>query len=210
MSQETWEIVQNREVNGIELQLALQCAPLIAGLKVSNLLNISREDFSAVKEIVRNSYISWYPLLERGNKMTILLYHRKSLEHYLEGEGALKILREAGYQNLSFEGILEEFRIRYRRYMEEREDFPHEMGVLLGYSVEDVEGFMKYKGDGFLCSGYWKVYADKEGKQRLFADFENAKERMIRLLSNGSSMEDIMAVCGRQLQKDAIPVNFTV
>jgi hypothetical protein len=29
MSQETWEIVTNKEIDGIEMQLALQCAPLI-------------------------------------------------------------------------------------------------------------------------------------------------------------------------------------
>jgi hypothetical protein len=45
MSQETWEIVTNKEIDGIEMQLALQCAPLIMGLKISNLLNIRCEDF---------------------------------------------------------------------------------------------------------------------------------------------------------------------
>ena len=34
---ETWEIMQNADLDEIELQLAFQCAPLITGLKVSNL-----------------------------------------------------------------------------------------------------------------------------------------------------------------------------
>lgn len=37
MSRETWEILQQMEPKDVELQLALQCAPLIAGLKPSNL-----------------------------------------------------------------------------------------------------------------------------------------------------------------------------
>lgn len=41
MSQETWEILCEMEADDVELQLALQCAPLITGLKISNLLTIS-------------------------------------------------------------------------------------------------------------------------------------------------------------------------
>ena len=37
--------------------------------------------------------------------------------------------------------------------------FPHEMGVLLGYPVEDVRGFMEQNGQNALYQGYWKVYA---------------------------------------------------
>ena len=43
MSRETWEILQQMEPKDVELQLALQCAPLIAGLKPSNLFNIPCE-----------------------------------------------------------------------------------------------------------------------------------------------------------------------
>lgn len=36
------------EADDVELQLALQCAPLITGLKISNLLTISPEGFTQV------------------------------------------------------------------------------------------------------------------------------------------------------------------
>ena len=45
MSRETWEIVQESGIKNVEIQLALQCAPLIAGLKISNLFQISIEAF---------------------------------------------------------------------------------------------------------------------------------------------------------------------
>ena len=44
MSQEVFELVQGMDLKSIETQIALQCAPLISGLKVSNLLIISAED----------------------------------------------------------------------------------------------------------------------------------------------------------------------
>ena len=40
MSQETWEILCGMKTDDVELQLALQCAPLITGLKISNLLSV--------------------------------------------------------------------------------------------------------------------------------------------------------------------------
>ena len=40
MSENTWEIMKGMELGDVELQMALQCAPVITGVKVSNLLNI--------------------------------------------------------------------------------------------------------------------------------------------------------------------------
>lgn len=48
MSQEVFELVQGMDLKSIETQIALQCAPLISGLKVSNLLIISAEDEALV------------------------------------------------------------------------------------------------------------------------------------------------------------------
>lgn len=42
MSQEIFELVKGMDFKKIETQLALQCAPLIMGLKVSNLLSFQR------------------------------------------------------------------------------------------------------------------------------------------------------------------------
>lgn len=50
MSQETWEILCEMEADDVELQLALQCAPLITGLKISNLLTISRRLYTGGKD----------------------------------------------------------------------------------------------------------------------------------------------------------------
>ena len=36
------------------------------------------------------------------------------------------------------------------------ESFPHEIGIILGYPPEDIEGFKRYKGRNFKCCGYWK------------------------------------------------------
>ena len=47
---ETWEIMQNADLDEIELQLAFQCAPLITGLKVSNLFQIYSRHYKRLCE----------------------------------------------------------------------------------------------------------------------------------------------------------------
>jgi hypothetical protein len=188
-------MMANQNIDRLEMEMALQCAPLIAGLKISNLLNIRREDYVSMKKIVKHSQFSWYLLFETEKKITVLLFQRDSLESYLGKRQVREMFKQAGYANLSLGCVLREFSIRYRGYMERKNDFPHEMGLLLGYPTEDVEGFITHQGDDCLCVGYWKVYANKERKLKLFESFENAKESLIQLLSCGISMETIMDAC---------------
>ncbi len=195
MSQETCRIVNETKLDRIDLQLAFQCAPLIVGLKPSNIFNISSEDYFVMLRILRNSKISWHVLGKKCDKMMIFLYHRESLDKYLKEKEVRKILREEGYICDNLDCIIKEFENRYRRYLQKNVEFPHEMGLLLGYPAEDVLGFIKYKGDKSIYTGYWKVYKNKEKKMEIFRNFENAKERLIQLLSYGVGMTDILDIC---------------
>lgn len=49
---------------------------------------------------------------------------------------------------------------------EERPAYPHEVGLLLGYPLEDVRGFMA--GARETCRGPWKAYGDAGTARRRF------------------------------------------
>lgn len=49
MSQEVLEIIKKMDLETLESQLALQCAPVLAGLKISNLLSLPK----SMKNILR-------------------------------------------------------------------------------------------------------------------------------------------------------------
>ena len=42
--------------------------------------------------------------------------------------------------------------------------FPHEIGLFLGYPLEDVTGFIAAGGAEYRCSGCWKKQAEKFGR----------------------------------------------
>ena len=79
MSSEVFKAMQKMNLKEIEMQLALQCAPLFSGLKVSNLLIIQRNSLKQLDAILSNTHISYYVLLRRNSKITILLYDEKRL-----------------------------------------------------------------------------------------------------------------------------------
>lgn len=194
MSQEVFELVQGMDLKSVETQIALQCAPLISGLKMSNLLIVSAEDETLVRMILRKSGISFYRLLKSGEKVTFLLFRREWLEAYLQQKEVRAVFVAEGYQDYILGNVFRTFQERYKRYMNGGDRFPHEMGLLLGYPVEDVQGFMENEGKNFLYSGYWKVYADVQEKIKLFQKFETAKETVIQLLSYGVGIRDIIDI----------------
>ncbi len=194
MSQEIYEIVKGMDLENIETQLALQCAPLITGLKVSNLLIISKGNEEVVKRILNRTGISYYRLIQTRAKTTFLLFRRNELEEFLSDENVRNVLMKAGYKSLQIDKILRTFSLRYEAYIQGDKSFPHEMGLLLGYPVEDVVGFVENNGKNFLYSGYWKVYENQKAKVKLFDKFKVAEETLIHLLSNGLSMSDIIDI----------------
>ncbi len=194
MSQEIYEIVKGMDLENIETQLALQCAPLITGLKVSNLLIISKGNEEVVKRILNRTGISYYRLIQTRTKTTFLLFRRNELEEFLSDENVRNVLMKAGYKSLQIDKILRTFSLRYEAYIQGDKSFPHEMGLLLGYPVEDVVGFVENNGKNFLYSGYWKVYENQKDKVKLFDKFKVAEETLIHLLSNGLSMSDIIDI----------------
>ena len=64
------------ETEGLEVQMIIQCAPVIAGLKVSNLLIIPEGQLFQLRELLKDSSISMYLLLKEEGRLVILLYHR--------------------------------------------------------------------------------------------------------------------------------------
>ncbi len=201
MCQEVFKIVQSMDQSHIETKFALQCAPLITGIKMANLLIVSRGDENEVRRILKKSGIIHYRLFQMEEKTSFLLFHRSQLAAYLNDPDVQRILYADGYMDLSLGGILRTFQIRYQTHMQGRAGFPHEMGILLGYPVEDVEGFILHKGQNALYCGYWKVYHDVPAKKNIFKAYEAAKETLIRMLDEGYDMLWIIDYYRRKMEQ---------
>lgn len=193
MSDETFCIMRKLDMSGVEIQTSLQCAPLLTGLKMSNLLHVRADQTDEVFQLFEDSPISCHVLYKWKDRVSILLYRKETLRRYLNQDRVSKVMKRFGYCEMKLEAILEILAVRYQAHIEGHEEFPHEIGLLLGYPPEDVTGFIENEGRNFLCSGYWKVYGDANRAKRIFAAYDRSREAVIRMAGNGLGVKDILA-----------------
>lgn len=192
MSQETLEIVQKTDWKDIETQIAFHCAPLIAGLKLSNLLMLRNEDLDKARNLLKQAGISYFVVAVTNGTAAVLLFDRQCLENYLQKDKVWQIFQDMGYTSHAMGKILYAFRQRYEGYLLRNQEFPHEMGLLLGYPIEDVKGFIRNGGENCLYIGYWKVYENLAEKMALFRQYEKARDMLMGLLSNGITIVEVV------------------
>lgn len=193
MSREVLELMEKMDKKDLNNQLALQCAPLLTGIKPSNLLIVKCHSTEEIEKVFRNTGITVFTLCHTRKQRTLLLYREDELLAYLGRTDVRAAMELFGYRTLCLIDILKNLCARYQTYMENRQSFPHELGLLLGYPVKDVLGFIENEGQNYLYSGYWKVYADVQEAKRIFRSYNKAKERMIRLVLEGNDLVSMLA-----------------
>ena len=68
-------------------------------------------------------------------------------------------------------------------------DFPHEIGIFLGYPLKDVVGFMGYGKYQFCKTRYWRVYGDESISDAVYDRFISDRAKIKSLLENNSLSE---------------------
>ena len=67
----------------LEAQMVLQCAPVLAGLKPSNLLIVPKWAAECLGEMLQGTKVSYYCMAEHGEKVIYLIYKATELVRYL-------------------------------------------------------------------------------------------------------------------------------
>jgi len=171
-------------------QIAAQCAPLLAGLKISNLLIVPEGQEEELKRTLCEAGLTSYLLSEYDGRQVFLIYNAKKLMHYLRESEVQQLLAELGYEECGLFLLLQTVSEKYTAHKRAKKEFPHELGLLLGYPAVDVRGFMEHDGKNFLYSGYWKVYGNVRETVSLFQEFGRAKDVMMQLVTIGYSITE--------------------
>ena len=183
MSKEVFQLVGEMDREDLQTQLALQCAPLLMGIKMSNLLIVPNRNVLDVYELFKDTCISVEMIYMSEQKTMFLLYRREELDIYLESATTKEVMELFGYRGMTPVEIRRELIHRYEKYAEGNGMFPHEMGVLLGYPTEDVLGFIENKGKNYLFCGFWKVYSNPEKASRTFDNYGKCRKFLCNKLN---------------------------
>ena len=175
----------------LEKYLIEHCSPTLVSLKTANLVNIPFEDesllTSSVERINKELQGTGVCLLvlKKSEKCALVYTVRKSkLTSDLQKDGVAEFLMQYGYGSTDVEACLERLKSR----LEYTDKFPHEIGIFLGYPLDDVKGFNDNAGQNSKCTGCWKVYCNECEAIKTFAKFNKCKEIYTELWLGGRSI----------------------
>ncbi len=169
------------------------CAPTLAGIKTANLFSIHTKDeitceIRTMNGILTKKGLRLIPVKKTEKYTLVYLYRPKKLRDDLSSPEAEDILEEKGYPCKNPSCCLAE----HVRHLEKDKDFPHEIGLFLGYPPKDVKGFMKSPCEGVQCSGCWKAYTNCKKAKKTFKQFKKCTRIYRKKAESGRTLEDLI------------------
>lgn len=162
-----------------EEMLVAQCSCTMAGLKTGSLFPCTGETEEEIDQSLRAFNRRLAPkgvrlilLCYRDGRGLLYMYRPDSLRRDLDQGLARSILTEHAYPADDPERCV----ACLVRRMRSRGEFPHEVGLFLGYPPEDVDGFIRFGARGAKCVGTWKVYGDEDAAKRRFELYRKCTE----------------------------------
>lgn len=169
-------------------------APTLCGIKPGNLFFVNASVFS--KEIFAKWQIIFW---ERGlasvfaktseDRVMVLVYNVVWAEKILKEACVQSYLKAKGYYPCA---SAEDFEIQMFVRMKLCLDFPHEIGIILGYPLKDVIEFERHQGRDCKYCGYWKSYSDVENAKKCECSYKNCSYLCKKWFDEGYSVHQIV------------------
>ena len=171
--------------------LATLCAPTLAGLQPASLFRYQPapgQDAAAMAAAwhaelsPRGVTVRVLRQCPRTGAVLVYVYRPARVARLLAAPHMLDFLAGEGYTPGTADELLDQLAERLCC----EGDFPHEIGVFLGYPLSDVVGFIENSGRNFTCCGCWKAYGDPDAAARHFAQLNKCTRVYLRLFHEGT------------------------
>lgn len=133
-------------------------------------------------EILHEINLRYTTLRENDTSKVILIYNKELLKDLLSKEEIKSLLINLGYDRQGDINVfLNKLKDNYKIC-----NCPHELGIFLGYPIDDVIDFIYNTNKKCLASKYWKVYNNYEYAKHVFYMYDIVKEFTIDNIINGT------------------------
>lgn len=177
-----------------EEMLVCHCSPTLAGMKTGNLFSCAyQSQEEMIKEIrelnqkLIKKGIRILPVRISANRVLIYVYRPERLKKDFSDEEVQELLTCKGYNCKNPTECI----YQLIRKLQDDPDFPHEIGLFLGYPAEDVKGFIENRAACCKCSGCWKVYGDEQAAMVLFTKYKKCRELYYQKWKSGVAVEQL-------------------
>ena len=178
------------DIKRFEKALAFHAAPTLMGVKCGSLLalSVSEYDLSGCAALIESKRygedICVRTVSRCAERKLLFVYNVRLLSEALAKEGVRDFLTRYGYpREYDTQQCLDRLCERLAE-----SDFPHEIGIFLGYPLEDVKGFISNCGQRCKYCGVWKVYGDVDRAKALFECYEQCRKRLCCELESGKAL----------------------
>lgn len=192
----------NLSLNQIFIRYSSQT---ICGIKPANLFTVS------AKELSRKILTTWENIaskqklilraFEISNKtMMIFIYNSKWIQDILSNSSIQNYMSSKKFSSPhNVEKSMEELIFR----LKEKNEFPHEVGIFLGYPLEDVIKFEENKGKFCKYCGYWKSYSNPEEARKCCDLYRDCCQMCTQWFDEGYSIPQIIKKYKKAVKKAA-------
>lgn len=178
----------------IEKRVCKGCCLGISGVKVASLYSVE-PGLENIEDTIQDLNKKLYSigsrfvmLHENKRRALIFAYNLEKLTEHLKQKRNKKFLAQYGYSECV---TIAEYLNCLRKRIETCETgFPHEIGIFLGYPIEDIVGFINNPTKHKVV-GFWKVYKNVKQKLELFDKFQKAKEYYEIKIEKTESIESV-------------------
>ena len=169
-------------------------SPTLAGLKTGNLFNCpysyKKELLAALRSLncrLSPKGVRIVPLRRSEEKVLLYVYRPGKLKQDFAVKETSDLLHAYGYSADDPGKCIAEL----SRRLHEADEFPHEIGLFLGYPSEDVKGFIENRAAGYKCNGCWKVYGNEQDAKKQFERYRKCTNVYCSQWANGKSIEQL-------------------
>jgi hypothetical protein len=181
----------------LRLLFRYAAAPVVHGCRPSALLTVGICCFDAwiesKDELLKEMAICCETLIIGRDTFVLFLYKATALARALANPQAIDILRDRGYfvpecaegpgpeaealrASLTKTHLIPTLIERYVTHnVGINPEFPHEIGIFLGYPPEDVTAFIENDGKNYACRTHWKVYHEPDAAREICERIDRAK-----------------------------------
>lgn len=170
------------------------CSPTLAGLKTGSLFSCrctSKQDLTLEirqlnKKLVPKG-LRILPLRVWNGRALIYVCRLSGLAKDFSDAQAKRLLESYGYQPEKTNECI----LHLIQRLQTEQEFPHEVGLFLGYPPSDVCAFIENKACNQKCVGCWKVYGNEEDAKKIFDQYDKCTKLYCDQWKNGKSIEGL-------------------
>lgn len=179
-------------------QLITHGACTLARMKIGSLFRLFKKDIPNFLECIRYYGRQCSPfgyriciLEENEESLLVYVFHTQKLAALLLDPAIQEFLSAFGY---SSEWLPACALMHLKKRLHESLVFPHEIGVFLGYPLQDIQAFIETDKQ-CVCMGYWRAYGRAKQTQKKFHRFDCCVKTIETRLQQGESLEKILKKC---------------